>query len=72
MKMAYLLTKTQMENQVKFLGPGNMSGASQQNSVAAFSEATEVDGDSLTFKKHKELKKKKKTNRKKQNNQMAP
>ena len=34
-----------MESQVKFRSPQNISGASQQNSVAAFSYKTEIDGD---------------------------
>ena len=36
-----------MESQVKFCSPQNISGASQQNSVAAFSETTEVEWDLL-------------------------
>ena len=34
-----------MESLVKFHSPKNISGASQQNSIAAFSWRTEVDGD---------------------------
>lgn len=34
-----------MEYQVKFGSPQNISGVSQENSVAAFSEKTDVDGD---------------------------
>ena len=33
-----------MESQVKFRGQQNISGASQQNIVAAFSRTSEVDG----------------------------
>ena len=33
------------ESQVKFHSPQNISGASQQNNIAAFSLTTEVDGD---------------------------
>ena len=34
-----------MESQVKFCSPQNISGASQQNRVAAFSETSEVAED---------------------------
>ena len=34
-----------METHWKFRNPRNISGASQRNSVAAFSYTTEVDGD---------------------------
>ena len=46
--MDYLLTEMQMENQLKFLSPWNMYGASQQDIVATFFKATEVDDDSKT------------------------
>ena len=38
-------TPMSMESRVKFWIPQNISGTSQQNSVAAFSLTTEVDGD---------------------------
>lgn len=41
----YRLTSLLMESRVKFWSPQNMSGASQQNSVAAFSQTKQVDGD---------------------------
>ena len=34
-----------MESRLKFRGPQNISGALQQNSVAALSFTAEVDGD---------------------------
>ena len=34
-----------IESQVKFHSPQNISGASRQNNIAAFSLTTEVDGD---------------------------
>ena len=34
-----------MESQVKFCGQQNISGASEQNSVAPLSWTTKVDGD---------------------------
>lgn len=37
----------QMESQMKFQCPQNVPGALQQNSVAEFSETTELDGDLL-------------------------
>ena len=41
----YPLTLMPMESQIKFQGQQNISGASQQNSVAAFSLTTEADGE---------------------------
>ena len=35
----------QMESQVKCCSPQNISGASQEKSVAAFSQSSEVNGD---------------------------
>ena len=32
-----------MESQVKFRGPYNISGASQHNSIASFSQSTQVN-----------------------------
>ena len=41
----YPLTPMLMESRVKFCSPKNTSGASQPNSVAAFSSTTEVHGN---------------------------
>lgn len=46
----YLLTLILMDRGVKCHIPQNVSGASQRNSVAAFSQTTDVDWDFL--KKH--------------------
>lgn len=37
-----------LESQVKFCHPPNISGASQQNIIAAFSSTTEADGENST------------------------
>ena len=52
----YLLAVVQMERRVRFNGPLNISGTSQQNSVAAFSQTTKVDGDLNTLEKHLKIK----------------
>ena len=41
----YLLTLRLLESQMRFRSPQNTFGASQQNSVAAFSETAEGDRD---------------------------
>ena len=46
MKLSYnVLALMLMESQEKSIRPPNIAGASQQNSVAAFSYTTEVAGD---------------------------
>ena len=40
----YPLTPMLMDSQMKVRGPHNISGASQQNSIASFSQTTDVDG----------------------------
>ena len=47
----YPLSLMQMKSRVKIRSPQNISGVSRQNSVAAFSQTTEVDWD--LFEKHK-------------------
>ena len=45
------------ESRVKFRSPQNISGASQQNRVAAFALTAEVDGDLFYMSKKREQKK---------------
>ena len=45
LKICYLVTRMLMESHRKFYHLQNISGASQQNNVAAFCQTTEVDRD---------------------------
>ena len=47
-----------MDSQMKVRGPHNISGASQQNSIASFSQTTDVDGKLFQNLKKKQLHKK--------------
>lgn len=47
-KIVTELPNSRLEIQAKFRGPPNISGASQQNIIAAFSSTTEADGENST------------------------